>query len=189
MALFWLPRHSKGTLGSSDQTVNDNTVRTVFRTDRLLPATAASGKHYVKTIGEATNMYCNKHIQYPRIYLTEVLSLNDPRSESSIFDAAKSKELVVLLDKGVYEVVLKDDVPKGSNILGGRFVLATKNKGTEKELYKARFVVQGNQDREKSRIVHPATNLRFSSIRVLTCIAAIFAYMVSGYLSGLPTVV
>lgn len=67
-----------------------------------------------------------------------------------MFEDAKAKELAGLADRGVYEVVCREDIPVDANVLGGRFVLAIKNADTQKEVYKARFVVQGHTDTEKT---------------------------------------
>ena len=80
------------------------------------------------------------------------------------------------MDKGTWKVVLKEEIPGNSNVLNGRFVLVIKNKGTNEEIYKARFVVQGHRDREKHFLVHDSPNLRQSSTRLLVAIAAIFGF-------------
>lgn len=71
------------------------------------------------------------------------------------------------MEKEAFEIVFKEDVPKDANILGGSFVLAVKEVGTNKELFKARFVVQGHTDSEKNLLVHTSTNIRQESIRIL----------------------
>lgn len=93
-----------------------------------------------------------------------------------MFDMAKAKELSGLAERGVYEIVCKEDVPAGANVLGGRFVLTIKNVETAEEAYKARFVVQGHTDIENNLLVHNSTNLRQSSIRTLVAIVAIFGF-------------
>lgn len=80
------------------------------------------------------------------------------------------------MDKGVFQVVMKEDIPEDANILEGRFVLALKNVGTNREIYKARFVVQGHTDQEKNLLVHTVTNIRHRSIKMLVAIAAIFGF-------------
>lgn len=41
-----------------------------------------------------------------------------------------------------------------SNIVNGRFVLAIKDEGTNKELWEVRFVVQGYKDAMKQSMIH-----------------------------------
>ena len=112
----------------------------------------------------------------PEIMMTEVLSPADSRGRSGDFDEAIANELRGLTERGVYEIVCKEEVPPGANILGGRFVLAIKEKGTEDEKYKAHFVVQGHTDTEKNILVHNTTTLKQSSVRMLVAIAAIFGF-------------
>lgn len=94
------------------------------------------------------------------------------------FATTKRKEVDGLQGKAALEVVLRTDVPPNANVLGGCFVLSIKNIGTGEEVYKARYVVQGHTDREKNILVHNSTNLRQSSIKSLTAIAAIFGFRV-----------
>ncbi len=110
------------------------------------------------------------------VFVGKVLHPADRRARSGLFDDAKAKELEGLARRGFYEVVLREDVPAGANVMGGRFVLAIKNVGTGEEVYKARFVVQGHTDAEKNLLVHNSTNLKQSSVRILVALAAIFGF-------------
>lgn len=62
----------------------------------------------------------------PGIFITEVLQPGDKKQALSQFDIARCKKLEGLARKGVYEVVLTDEVPDNGNILGTRFVLSIK---------------------------------------------------------------
>ena len=106
-------------------------------------------------------------------HLTGTLKSNDPRADSPEFIAAKKKEIKELLDKGTWKLFLKEEVPGNSNVLNGRFVLATKNKGTNEEIYKLRLVAKGHRDRKKHFLEHDSPNLRQSFTRLLVAIAAI----------------
>jgi Reverse transcriptase (RNA-dependent DNA polymerase) len=90
--------------------------------------------------------------------------------------AAKLAEMKGLLDKGVFEIVLRDDIPPGANTLSDRYVLAIKDGGTSKERYKARFVVQGHKVLEKKAIVHDASAVSQRGIRLVFALAAIFGW-------------
>lgn len=79
-----------------------------------------------------------------------------------------------MVEKGVFGIIEKDEIPKEANALRGRFVLAIEEKGEKNDRFKARFVVQGHRDRENFNLVHLSTNLKQSSIRLLTSIPAIF---------------
>lgn len=134
----------------------------------------AQGDRELKRLLEGMEQFKSNPI--PGVFITEILHPADPRSRSGMFDTAKAQELAGLADRGVYEVVCKEDVPHDANVLGGRFVLAIKNALTAEEVYKARFVVQGHTDIEKNLLVHNSTKLRQSSVRLLVAIAAIFGF-------------
>ena len=88
---------------------------------------------------------------------TKVLKPDDPRNNSRKFEAAKRKGIYRLVKRETWTFVYRKEVPKGSNILNRRnrsFLLAVKNKGTEDEAYKARFVVQDHRDKEKNLLAH-----------------------------------
>lgn len=80
----------------------------------------------------------------PGLYITDVLNPGNRRSYTDMPDAGKVKELAGLVERGVYEVVCKGDLPEGQtfgkifiegvNMLDGRFVLEIKDIGTEQEV-------------------------------------------------------
>jgi hypothetical protein len=81
-----------------------------------------------------------------------------------------------LIDRGTWRVVAKEEVSYNASILGGRFVLAIKDEGTDKEVWKARFVVQGYRDHLKASLVHETATSRQHSSRALVGLAAIFGF-------------
>jgi hypothetical protein len=91
---------------------------------------------------------------------------------------AKLAEMKGLLAKGVFEIVLREEIPPGSNTLGGRYVLGLKDPGTDKERWKARFVVQGHKDLMKHAIVHDTATLSQRGARMIFAMAAIFGWKV-----------
>ena len=58
------------------------------------------------------------------------------------------------------------------------FVLAIKNRHSNNEVYKARFVAQGHRDKEKSLLIHPTSTIRQRSIRLIIAIATIYSFTV-----------
>jgi Reverse transcriptase (RNA-dependent DNA polymerase) len=90
----------------------------------------------------------------------------------------RKKEIEGIFDKGTWAVTVSSDVPTGANILSGRFVITIKDVGTNKEIYKARYVVQGHRDKEKTSMVHHNTTARQQSTRLLVGLAAIFGFRV-----------
>ena len=128
---------------------------------------------------EARERRRRKHKRYTDagVHVTEVLKPNDPRCHELRFDEAKRKELQGLLEKGTFRIVLRDEDPN-VHVMKGRFVLALKHVGTEQEVAKARFVVQGFSDPRKTKMLHNATNLRQDSARLVMALAAIFGFRI-----------
>ena len=71
------------------------------------------------------------------VHLTEVIKSEDPRNKDPRFDEVKRKEINGLIERGTWKIVAKDEVPENANVMGGRFVLAIKDEGTDKEVWKA----------------------------------------------------
>jgi hypothetical protein len=88
------------------------------------------------------------------------------------YEASRQTEVVGLLEKGVFEVIPKSNVPKGVRIFNSRFVDEIKNKGTEKELMKSRLVVQAYNDDEKHLVLTQSPTIQRISQRIVLCIAA-----------------
>lgn len=101
---------------------------------------------------------------------------NDSLAESPGFDLAKAKEIVGVLDRGAFRMVLKEEADPQANIVGGRFVLTINNKDSDKESLKARFVVQGHMDKEKDLLVHASTTVSQQAIRLLVSLASIMGF-------------
>jgi Reverse transcriptase (RNA-dependent DNA polymerase) len=112
-------------------------------------------------------------------YLTEILSPTDPRQDNQKFIEAKEKEIAGLVERGTWKAVLKSEIPPDANILRGRFVLTIKVAGTDKELFKARYVARGFNDIGKARPIHDSPVSKAESTRMILSLAAIFGFRVS----------
>ena len=110
------------------------------------------------------------------VYVSEVVSPADPRADSRKFVEAKSKELSNLLQRGTFKIVLKEEVPQDCNVMSSRIVLTIKDKDTDEERYKARFVVRGFNDKLKEVMVHQSPNLSQDGTRMLFCLASILGF-------------
>lgn len=66
----------------------------------------------------------------------------------------------------------KRDVPQGTNIVGGRFVLSLKNFSTSEETAKPRCFAQGYSDKHEEIIANDAVALRSVFIRIILSIAS-----------------
>jgi hypothetical protein len=80
-----------------------------------------------------------------QVHLYEVIGTSDPRA--ALFDATKQKDIQGLIERGTWKVVLQTEMPENPNIKGGHFVLAITDSGTNKEISKARYVVQVFRDK------------------------------------------
>lgn len=107
-------------------------------------------------------------------FYTEVITPSDPRSCQ--FEEAKKKELEGLLQRDTLKLVLRSELEHNPNIVLSRVVLAIKHKDTGAEVRKARFVLAGHRDKGKRKVVHSATTLKQSSIRLLIALAAILGF-------------
>jgi Reverse transcriptase (RNA-dependent DNA polymerase) len=56
--------------------------------------------------------------------------------------------------------------------------MTIKEANTDKEVVKARYIVQGHRDRDKEFLVHNSTNMRQAATTIIMCIAAIFGFRV-----------
>ena len=77
------------------------------------------------------------------------------KSDSQVtpFAASRHKELNGLLEKGVFEIVRRDDIPQGVRLFNSRFFDQIKHEGTEKAFEKSRLVVQAYNDQEKDLVL------------------------------------
>ena len=108
------------------------------------------------------------------VHITEIIKPGDPRAWK--FDEAKKKEIKGLMERGNWKAVYKNEVPDDANLLEGMFVLAIKDEGTNQEVSKARFVVQGYRDKMKTSVVHDTATARQHSTQVLVGLAALFGF-------------
>lgn len=103
----------KGTRSETDSLVRDiSTVNRPWRRD-YIPRDTAKGN------------------------VVEIIKKRDPRAKSSRMKEAIRKEIAGLLERGVFKVIMKEDIPKNANVMGGRSVICIKETGTQEERYKA----------------------------------------------------
>lgn len=93
--------------------------------------------------------------------LNEVLEIEDRRTASSAFLRAKEEEISCLVERESRKIKV-NQLPRNANFLGGRLVYTLKNAGINNEQPKARYVAEGQKDREKPFIVHSILTLRQS---------------------------
>jgi hypothetical protein len=86
-------------------------------------------------------------------YITEVIQHDDVRANDPMMTDAKRKKIRGLLERGTFRIIMRSEIPAGANILGGIYVLSIKDSGTDREVWKARYVIQGHRDSEKEKMV------------------------------------
>lgn len=79
----------------------------------------------------------------------------------------KARELVGLIERGVFRVVDEQDLPESANVLGSRFVMDIKMGDDGQTKYKATLVVEGHADAEKNIRVHSSPTLLHISVRII----------------------
>lgn len=99
---------------------------------------------------------------------------SDSRAVSAIATVSRAAEIDGLLQQKSFRVANGSKFLPDANVLGGRFVFSTEDKGAVNERFKARWVFQGFADIEKIIRVHASTTLRYYYIRVvLSCTATL----------------
>ena len=155
--------------------------------DQVIPAKdyddLVNGDYAMKNLYTSTKQFRSTLVKKisngkQEILITEVLHPKDSRNLSEDALQAKRKEIESLIERGTWKVVLREEIPEGSNIINGRFVMSIKDVETNKPYFKARFVAQGHRDKEKSMLVHNTTTVRQSSIRILLSLAACFGFQI-----------
>lgn len=122
------------------------------------------------------NRYVGDEVQPSAVidtFVSKLIDDNSSRAQEEDFVKAKQAEILGLQQRKIWKTINRCDVPTGSNILGGRFVLTLKNVGSPSEGAKARYVAQGYRDDHKNIIVHDTAVLRVSSIRMILSAAAV----------------
>ena len=112
------------------------------------------------------------------ILMREILSDNDPRSQSERMNEAKRKGIREILRRGTFTAVLTEEIPSDANVIPGRFVLDIKSNIDGEIKYKVRFVVGGHRDKLKEFMVHSSQTLQPKYIRMLFAVAVIFLSLI-----------
>jgi hypothetical protein len=113
----------------------------------------------------------------PRKYPIAVFLQEDEQYQ---YEDSRHKEVVGLLEKGVFEVA--HEVPDDARIFKARFVDEVKNKDTNKAYEKSRLVVQAYNDDEKSLVLTQSPTIQRVSQRIILCITPMMNSNASLYL-------
>ena len=91
-------------------------------------------------------------------------------------DDAKKKEILGLVERGTFKLVLEEEAGPNPNLIPSRYVLAIKHSSNGSTVYKARLVLGGHGDKEKRSAVHNTYNLKQSSIRLILALVTILGF-------------
>lgn len=91
---------------------------------------------------------------------------------------AKKREASDLLERGTFNVILREDVPKYGKVLPERFFLAVQSAVDGEHKYKARFVIGRHPEKLKDMMVHSTSTLQPQSFRLLLALDSIFDFSV-----------
>jgi hypothetical protein len=108
-------------------------------------------------------------------HVTEILTAADDLEAH--FGEAKRAEVLSLIDKGTFRIVVQEEAGDKPNIVPLRFVVAINEKDGE-EILIARFVLGRHRDHDKKKLVHSSAILKQSSVRLLLATAAIMRFEV-----------
>jgi Reverse transcriptase (RNA-dependent DNA polymerase) len=165
--------------------VLDKTVYIQYPDGTIRPFSCAQLKHYrsaATSTAEGTRFL--KHVTENisknsySTNITEIIDKKDPRTHDPRMEAAKRKEIQGLLKRGTFKVILKSEIPDGANVLGGRYVLSIKDTGTNREVWKSRYVIQGHRDQEKEIMVRSSTNIQQRSLRIVFALSGILGFKI-----------
>ncbi len=95
-----------------------------------------------------------------------------PKAQSAEAAAARKKGIPGLTRGGARDIVIKEDIPSGANVMTDSFGITIKEVETDIPRFKARHVMHGHRDNEKNELVHAFTTIRQSSTRLITVLAA-----------------
>lgn len=108
------------------------------------------------------------------LYDGKINEITNPRDlRESGLSTAVLKELDILIEKGTQKLVSKSGIPLPS---GGRIVLDNKDEVTNREIWKARFGLQGYQNKVRNYLVHKRATAKQQFSRPIIVIVAVFRY-------------
>lgn len=92
-------------------------------------------------------------------------------TQGAQFKKSRQKEVIGLLERGVFKRVERHEIPSGTRIFRSRFVDEIKNQGTAKAFEKSRLVIQAFNDKEKHIVLTQSPTIQRVSQRIILCIA------------------
>jgi hypothetical protein len=139
-----------------------------FNVSQIKPSLLSAPIQFISSV------CANNESRTSSIYWTEIIDKGDPRAKSPAMRNAIKQEIRSLIERGTFRLALLPD-RSGKNIVPSKFVLAVKHTDG-RDIYKARFCLGGHRDFLKSRMVHTATTLSQTSIRLILALASVLNY-------------
>lgn len=102
-----------------------------------------------------------------------IINNSDAIALQEDFLKSKKTELKRLKLRCLWNVVDKTNVCVGERIIGGRFIMSSKNYRAPDETAKMRFIARGFSDRDKPYVLHDTFTLRTASIKIIIFVTAI----------------
>ena len=157
--------------------------RTQFNVSQLTTVAPPPAAHLINILHSAlcaeANTQPDPYAGEPLILITHVLQRSDPRRRSRMFLDAIKREVAGLRARNTWTVVPRSALPPTANVMSSHFVLALKDPDTATPRAKARMVAGGHTDDDRFELIHDATTVRPTSIRLMLCVAAQFGWIVS----------
>lgn len=172
----WIKPHTVSKVGGSRITIqNENSGETKYNSHQIKPFVSDlsdPSKFFAQTPSPfKSNTIKNAPIE--NIYATKVIHSSDPRSEN--FEEAKRKKVQGSSRQRSLERGYERWSAQKCNNIGERTVLAIKDSGTSREVWKARFAVQGYRDNMKTFLVYDSANVGPHFVKILVGLAAVAA--------------
>lgn len=112
----------------------------------------------------------SKNVTHRTVSLNLVEMVREEDDER--FVESRQKEYDGIVAKGGVKVVNRADLPSDANFVGNRFVLCIKDPGTPDQRFKARWILQGHQDKQRHNIANDSPMLMRMSFRIILSLAA-----------------
>ncbi len=106
-------------------------------------------------------------------FVMDNLHYDDVNMRLPPYTLSRQKEILGLLEKGVFQVVNPKDLPVDIKVFNSRFVDEIKNASTDKAFEKSRLVVQAYNDYIKDLVLTQSPTILRVSQRLIVCLAAI----------------
>lgn len=114
--------------------VSDGTTTRPFENHQVIPATAGKRDFEMKPLLQGLS----ELTPAPGIAITDIMYPSDARARNPECCIAIAREIKGLLERDVFRIVHRKDLPPNTNVINLRFVLPIKNVNNAQKKFKAR---------------------------------------------------